>query len=43
MTASVFESCSQMVLQNVDKAEIKLRMKRDNVAGIEVYYHACSR
>ena len=25
---------SQMVLQNVDKAQVKLRMKKDNVAGM---------
>jgi len=25
---------SQMVLQNVDKAQVKLRMKKDNVAGV---------
>ena len=25
---------SQMVLQNVDKAQLKLRMKKDNVAGV---------
>ena len=25
---------SQMVLQNVDKAQLKLRTKKDNVAGI---------
>lgn len=25
---------SQMVLQNVDKAQLKLKMKKENVAGI---------
>lgn len=29
----VLRVCSQMVLQNVDKAEVKLRTKKDNVAG----------
>ena len=27
---------SQMVLQNVDKAQLKLRSKKDNVAGIGI-------
>ena len=30
----IFCVCSQMVLQNVDKAEIKLKFKKDNVAGV---------
>ena len=42
-TPSVADTCdllliywllSQMVLQNVDKAQVKLRMKKDNVAGM---------
>ena len=30
-----------MVLQNVEKAQLKLKTKKDNVAGICVYWHDC--
>ena len=29
---------SQMVLQNVEKAQIKVRMKKDNIVGISVVW-----
>lgn len=30
---------SQMVLQNVEKAQIKVRMKKDNVVGMHCLYN----
>ena len=33
-TSSPRHFCSQMILQNVDKAQVRLLTKRDNVAGV---------
>lgn len=33
-TSSPHHFCSQMILQNVDKAQVRLLTKRDNVAGV---------